>query len=59
MNARALLTRLLLILGGCIVALLLLTLLLLLFPGLILGATSYAERSSANQQITVAFKPSD
>ncbi|MBC8098776.1 MAG: hypothetical protein H7Y11_04995, partial [Armatimonadetes bacterium] len=46
-------------LGGCIVALLLLTLLLLLFPGLILGATSYAERSSANQQVTVAFKPSD
>lgn len=59
MTLRSILTTLLLILGGIIFALVLLTIGLMLFPAPVFGATSYAQRISANQSMQIEFKPGD
>lgn len=55
---RSLLSKLLLILIGCLFSLGLATALLMLFPRQILGPTTYYERNYAGQTMQVDFRPS-
>lgn len=56
---RAIVTKLLLIILGCLSSLVIATAVLMLFPKAIFGTTSYYERRFASQSLEVVFRSSD